>query len=43
MHGFTDNYIRVELEHNDLLDNHLVHVVMGDFNEEGNSLKGTIK
>lgn len=43
MHGFTDNYIRVELEHDDLLDNHLVKVVMGDFNEEGNSLKGTIK
>ena len=43
MHGFTDNYIRVELEHNDTLDNHLVHVVMGDFNEEGNSLKGTMK
>ena len=43
MHGFTDNYIRVELEHNDALDNHLVHVVMGDFNEDGTSLKGTIR
>ena len=43
MHGFTDNYIRVELEHDDLLDNHLVHVVMGDFNEEGTSLKGKIQ
>ena len=43
MHGFTDNYIRVELEHDDLLDNHLVHVVMGDFNEDGTSLKGIVK
>ena len=43
MHGFTENYIRVELEHNDDLDNHLVHVTMGDFNEEGTALKGTIR
>ena len=43
MHGFTDNYIRVELSHDDELDNHLVRVKMGDFNEEGNSLKGEIQ
>ena len=34
MHGFTDNYIRVELEHDDALDNKLVRVKLGDFNEE---------
>ena len=43
MHGFTENYIRVELDHDDTLDNHLVQVTMGDFNEEENSLKGTIR
>ena len=42
MHGLTDNYIRVELEHNDLLDNQLVHVRMGEFNADGTALKGTI-
>lgn len=42
MHGFTDNYIRVELDHNDALDNHLVRVRLGEFNEDGTSLKGTI-
>lgn len=42
MHGFTENYIRVELEHDDSLDNHLVQVRMGDFNEEGTSLKGKL-
>lgn len=42
MHGFTDNYIRVELEHDDALDNHLVRVRLGEFNEDGTSLKGTI-
>lgn len=42
MHGFTSNYIRVELNHNDDLDNHLIHVRLGDFNEDGTALKGTI-
>ena len=42
MHGFTENYIRVELPHNDALDNHLVHVRMNEFNEEGTSLMGTL-
>ena len=40
MHGFTDNYIRVELDHDDQLDNRLVRVRMGEFNEEGTALKG---
>ena len=42
MHGFTDNYIRVELDHDDQLDNRLVRVRMGEFNEEGTALKGII-
>lgn len=42
MHGFTDNYIRVELEHDDALDNRLVRVRLDEFNEDGTSLKGTI-
>ena len=42
MHGFTDNYIRVELFHDESLDNKLVKVVLGDFNEDETALKGTI-
>jgi len=42
MHGFTDNYIRVEVESVPRLDNHLVKVLLGDFNEDETALKGTI-
>lgn len=42
MHGFTDNYIRIETEHNDELDNCLVTVRLGDFNEEGTALKASL-
>lgn len=42
MHGFTKNYIRVELTHDDKLDNHLVKVRLGDFNGDETALKGTI-
>ncbi len=42
MHGFTKNYIRVELAHDEKLDNHLVKVRLWDFNEDETSLKGTI-
>lgn len=42
MHGFTDNYIRVELAHDDSLDNRLVHVRLGEFNAEGTALKGVV-
>jgi threonylcarbamoyladenosine tRNA methylthiotransferase MtaB len=42
MHGFTSNYIRVEVEGNDALDNHLVQVRLGEFNEDFTALKGTI-
>ena len=42
MHGFTDNYVRVELPYDLSLDNKLVRVRMGHFNEDGTSLKGEI-
>lgn len=42
MHGFTPNYIRVEVERNDALDNCLVPVRLGDFNADGTALRGTI-
>lgn len=42
MHGFTDNYVRVELPHDNSLDNQLIRVRMGDFNEDGTALLGTI-
>lgn len=42
MHGFTDNYIRVEVDESASLDNHLVQVKLGGFNEDGTALKGTI-
>lgn len=42
MHGFTANYIRVELPYDMTLDNHLVHVRLGDFNEDGTALKGEV-
>ena len=32
MHGFTDNYVRVELPHDNSLDNQLLRVRMDDFN-----------
>ena len=42
MHGFTDNYVRVELPYDLSLDNKLVRVRLGDFNEDGTALLGTI-
>ena len=42
MHGFTDNYVRVELPYDISLDNQLVRVRMGDFSEDGTALIGTI-
>ena len=40
MHGFTPNYIRVEVPHDDALDNQVIPVHMGAFNEEGTALLG---
>lgn len=42
IHGFTDNYIRIETEHNDELDNCMVTVRLGDFNEDGTALKASL-
>ena len=42
MHGFTDNYIRVEVESKPKLDNHLVKVCLGEFNEDETALKCSI-
>lgn len=38
MHGFTENYIRVELNADKVKDNHLVKVKLGGFSEDGFSL-----
>ena len=40
MHGFTDNYIRVELPYDLSLDNRLVRIRMSEFNEDGTALMG---
>lgn len=42
MHGFTDNYIRVEIPNTPELDNRIVSVLLGNMNEKGDSLIGTI-
>lgn len=42
MHGFTDNYIRVEIENDESLDNCLVDVRLMGFNEDRSSLKAEI-
>lgn len=42
MHGFTQNYIRVELDSSDQLDNQVVLLRLGEFNEEGTALLGSI-
>ena len=42
MHGFTPNYIRVEVPHDDALDNQVVQVRLGDFNADATALQGVI-
>jgi len=42
MNGFTDNYIRVEVPNHPLLDNQIVQLKLGDFNQEGDALIGEI-
>ena len=42
MHGFTDNYIRVEVPRDITLDNRMVRVRLGEFNEDQTALMGTI-
>lgn len=41
MHGFTDNYIRVEVQIKGL-DNTIVPVQLGEWNEKGDALIGTV-
>ena len=38
MHGFTDNYIKVELDSDKATDNQLIKVRLGDFSADGESL-----
>lgn len=47
MHGFTDNYIRVEITlpdgtSSDMVDNTIVDMRLGEWNEDGTALKGTM-
>jgi threonylcarbamoyladenosine tRNA methylthiotransferase MtaB len=45
MHGFTDNYIRVELPASSArieYDNEIIRVKLGDFNHDGSALKAEI-
>ena len=42
MHGFTDNYVNVEVENHPLLDNTIVNVRLQDFNKDGTSVKAEI-
>lgn len=44
LHGFTDNYIRVELpaKEAELLDNSTVEVLLGEFNDDFTALRGEI-
>lgn len=42
MHGFTPNYIRVEVPHDDELDNRVVNIRLTGFNEDGTALRGEI-
>ncbi|MBR4810182.1 MAG: tRNA (N(6)-L-threonylcarbamoyladenosine(37)-C(2))-methylthiotransferase MtaB [Bacteroidaceae bacterium] len=41
-HGFTDNYIRVELDSAQVQENSLVRVLLGGFNAADDALMGTI-
>ena len=42
MHGFTDNYIRVEVDAPHTLDNQLVMVALDEFNADGSALKSRL-
>ena len=42
MNGFTDNYIRVELPNMPDKDNHIVPVLLGGFNKEGDALSASL-
>lgn len=40
--GSTANYIRVEVKGNQALNDQVVNTLLGNFNEDGTVLKGTI-
>ncbi|NDV58633.1 tRNA (N(6)-L-threonylcarbamoyladenosine(37)-C(2))-methylthiotransferase MtaB [Bacteroides sp. 519] len=40
MHGFTDNYIKVEVDNHPEMDNTITNVTLGDFNEDKTALIG---
>lgn len=42
MHGFTDNYIKVEIPNNPELDNNILSVTLGDFNKDHDALCGNL-
>lgn len=42
VHGFTSNYIRVEVEGSNILDNQVINVRLGGFNEDKTALTGVI-
>lgn len=42
MHGFTENYIKVEVPVDGAMDNKIVNVRLGEFNERRNALKAIL-
>ncbi len=42
MHGFTENYVKVELNYDETLINRLIPVTLGDFNADQSALKGKL-
>ncbi|KAA6306494.1 Threonylcarbamoyladenosine tRNA methylthiotransferase MtaB, partial [termite gut metagenome] len=43
IHGFTPNYIRVEVPNNDIPDNQILPICLGGFNEAETALLGNIQ
>jgi threonylcarbamoyladenosine tRNA methylthiotransferase MtaB len=43
MHGFTPNYIRVEISNNNIPDNQILPICLGGFNEAETALLGNIQ
>ncbi len=42
MHGFTNNYVKVEIPNNPELDNKILTVTLGDFNKDCDALCGNL-
>jgi threonylcarbamoyladenosine tRNA methylthiotransferase MtaB len=42
MHGFTPNYIRVEIPTDDMRDNQIIPIYLGEFNETETALSGAM-